>query len=607
MRWIGTAGKKIAKGFGQLGRFWQQLLCWLFNTRRRLGRRSWPDYVVFTLEGELVERTPVQPRLYALLPFFQTPVTLESLTRALRQVAGDPDVRGVLFLVKGASLSLAQAQSLAHLFDRFRRWERDFNGTYPGHRPKEIVVYLEQSSNTLYAMAVAADRVVTPPVSDWNVNGLHSEPTFLADTLALLGLQFDAVKIAPWKTAYDRFTQAEMSEADAQQLNWLLDSFYADLVDAIAQGRNLPPEEVAKLIDRAPLLAQDALYAGLIDDLVYEDELPGLLQVGADAGKGEEQKREARLLPYPKARRYLLRRPPARTQSAIGVISLSGLIVPGKSRRFPLELPLLGESTIGSTTVQQIVRAAMKNTRLAAIVLHVDSGGGSAAASDLIWRELALLARLKPLVVYMGNVAASGGYYIATPANHIVAQSATLTGSIGGIAGKPVTTGASTTIQAHRYSFQRGANAGLYTDQTTWQGAQREKIEEQIERIYQIFKERVAEGRNLAYADLDPICSGKVWTGKQALANKLIDEIGDFSVAVETACKLADLPVDGSVPLLHVAANGPHMPVSAKQLVSKEEDEHLIEVISALLRRDWAALLGADRIWLLADGLPRIR
>jgi protease IV len=606
MNGIKKIGRGLGKGLAWLGRFWQHLICWLHNRRRYLLRGRRPDYVVFTLEGELVERTPIQPRLYSLLPFFQTPITLESLTAAMRHIAQDPDVRGVLFLVKGAQLSLAQAQSLADLFARFRGWDHEFNQAKSRYQPKEVVVYLEQMANATYALAAAADRIVAPPLAHWNVTGLHSEPTFLADTLSLLGIDFDVVKIAPWKTAYDRFSHSSMSEANADQLNWLLDGLYGDLIAAIAQGRHLPEDRVRELIDNAPLRAQDALAAGLFDTIAYEDELAELLQIEAQGG---QEAREARLLPYAGSRGYLLRRPRVRAQGAVGVITLSGMIAPGKSRKFPIDLPLLGDSVIGSSTVQQIVRAALRDDRLSAVVLHIDSGGGSAAASDIMWRELTLLARHKPLVIYMGNIAASGGYYIATPAHKIIAQSATLTGSIGVISGKPITTGVYEKIQAHRYSVQRGANADLYSDQKPWEGSQRAKIEDQIEDFYRSFKERVATGRNLPFDELDPICSGKVWTGKQAQERGLVDELGDFSLAVETACRLADLTYDETTTLINVTVEKPQMPLSARDLRGDKEQilDELMAAGVALLRRDWEHWLANERIWLLADEIPRIR
>ncbi len=602
MMWLKTIGKGIGHGLGWLGRLWQRLLCAMFNLRRRLIRRRRPDYLLFTLESALTERTPQQPWFYSFLPFATSPTSLESLSAALRVMAGDPDLRGVLFLVKGASVSLAQAQSVADLFRRFRRWDHEINGTQPDFLAKEIIVYLESTTNSLYALATAADRIITPPQSDWNVIGLHSEPTFLADTLALAGIRFDVVKIAPWKTAFDRFSQSAISEANAAQVNWLLDGIYDELVGMIAHGRGLAPEAVRTLINRAPLTAEAAQEAGLIDAIGYEDQLPGLLTVHE---KGEA--REARLLSAARAHRHLLRRPRRRSSGLVGVISLTGSIMPGKSRTFPVELPILGDKTIGSSTVQQQIRAALNNVGLSAVVLHIDSGGGSAAASDLMWREISLLARKVPLVVYMGDVAASGGYYIATPARHIVAQPASYTGSIGVISGKPLTTGSYDKLQAHRYSLRRGEHADLYSDQTPWEGEARRVVEASVEENYRAFKMRVADGRNIPYDELDPICSGKVWTGKQALAHGLIDSVGDFGVAVETACRLAELPNDGSVRVVNLEAGGSELPISAQKLGLNEDRRVWVETIMAVVRRDREALLGNERIWFWADGLPRIR
>jgi protease-4 len=603
MQWLRPLGKALSNIFNFIGQGWQRLICAIFNLRRGWMRRRRPDYIVFTLDGELTERTQPQPWIYRQLPMFQPPASMDSLSEALRHIAQDPDVRGVVFLVKGLgpALTLPQAQSLTRIFERFRAWDRTENGDRPGYRAKEVVVFIEQTSNALCALGSAADRLILPPQCDWNATGLLSEPSYLADALSHLGVDFDVVKIAPWKTAFDRFSRSSMSEAETDQLNWLLDGLYADLVNAIARGRNLPEDEVKRLIDNAPQTADSALAAKLVDALGYEDELPGILSVEEIAEEtGDPYDRESRFATYRQAKRHLLRRPRQKTAGRIGVLSLTGTIMPGKSRRFPIELPLLGDSTIGSTTVQQEVRAALKDDSLDAVVLHVDSGGGSAAASDLMWRELSLLASKKPLVVYMGNVAASGGYYIATPAQRIVAQSATMTGSIGVIIAKLVTGDAYEKARVTRYSINRGDNADLLSDQTHWRESQRNLIEVQIGYSYQTFKKRVADGRNLPFDELDAICSGKVWTGAQALENGLIDEIGDFRAAVDAAAQLADLPKDGHIDVVDIQANRPLLPVTQRQLQDAQELARLV------LRRDWKALFGSERVWFMADGLPKI-
>lgn len=595
--------ESIGRAFGSFARgvdmAWQRTACAVANLRRRLLRNRLPDYVVLTLDGPLSERAPDVPWWYTWLPLYEEALSLEELAKSLRRIAGDPDVKGVVFLLHEPSFSLTQAQSLAQLFARFREW--DAQHTAPDASPKQIAVYLQQASIPAYVAACAADRIVLAPLATWDVVGLRAAPLFLKETLAHLGIEFDVVRVAPWKTAADQVSQAEMSEAHREQLAWLLDSLYDDIVSAIAQGRGLNPAQVKALIDAAPLTADHARDGGLVDDLAYEDELPQLL------GEAEEP---ARLKLFDRVERLLLRRPQAHPALQIGVLSLEGAIMPGESRSSPIPLPIFGDTLMGSETVAQMARAARKNPSLAAVVVHVDSGGGSALASDAIWRELKLLDEEKPVIVYMGNVAASGGYYIAAPGRKIVAQNATLTGSIGVITAKAITRGALEKLHARRASVQRGANADIYADDAAWNDAQRQLMDDQIQYIYRRFKTVVAHGRKLDYDDLDEICSGKVWTGKQALGNGLVDAVGDFQVALDFACVAAGLPTDGSVYTTAISAPRRHLlaePLEAAQgALGVTQRGTLRQIIAAVATGEWEALFGHEHCWLIADGLPRI-
>lgn len=594
----------IGRGLGRLFRgvalLWQVCVCGLANLVRRLSRKSWADYALFELSGQLLERRPERHRFLSRLSTGKPGLTVEDLHDALRQVAGDPDVKGALILVKGAQLSLAQAQTLADLFDRFRAWNREL---YPGGDAKEVVVYLESCGNAEYVMAAAADRVYVSPLTDWAVLGLRAEPVFLAETLRRIGVEADVVRVAPWKTAADSFAHSEMSDAHREQLERLLGSWYGDMVAAISGGRNLGEEEVRAAIDRAPLTADDAAAMGLVDGSVYEDQLADELGGGKD---------EARIAPFDRASRLLYRRPLMRHRKRIGVISLSGMITSGKSRRLPSGVPIVGGSTAGSATIQQLARAAMEDERMAGVLLHVDSRGGSALASDLIWRELTLLNRKKPVVAYMGDVAASGGYYVALPARKIVCQAATLTGSIGVIMAKLITKGTEGKIGANRVPVQRGRNAGIYAGDGPWREAQREKIEEQLGHTYQNFKRLVAAARQLEPDSVEELCGGRVWTGRQALQHGLVDEIGDFSAAIDGLCEIAGLPTDGTVPVVQVKTdmNRPRPPIaegSLDLLTGGGGLGELTEMVLALLQGDVTSVLGRERVWLLADGLPKRR
>ena len=232
------------------------------------------------------------------------------------------------------------------------------------------------------------------------------------------------------------------------------------------------------------------------------------------------------------------------SRQAIGVISLEGVIVPGPSYRppFPIPLPLpLPPVQAGSETLVQQLRAAAQNKKIAAVVLHVDSPGGSALASDLIWRETTRLNRIKPLVIFMSNQAASGGYYVSAAANAIVAQPTTLTGSIGIWGGKIVTRGLYEKLRARREVVSRGKAAGLYADTAPFSDEERDKIRADIGEGYSRFKARVAEGRGMTGEEVEAIARGRVWTGKQARGCGLVDELGDLKSAVDKARELAGL------------------------------------------------------------------
>jgi protease-4 len=348
------------------------------------------------------------------------------------------------------------------------------------------------------------------------------------------------------------------------------------------------------------LTAEQALSAGLIDHILYEDQLPELLKAGTEPAK---------LKPYAQIRSLLYHRPRPSTDGRIGIISVSGTMIVGKSRAFPLPLPIVGDEVMGSETVTQIIRSARKNPQLNAVVLHIDSGGGSALASDIIWRELKLLNQEKPLIIYMGNVAASGGYYIATPGRKIIIQSASITGSIGVVIAKSVTKDLRAKIGANREIVRRGDNAGLYTDDEHWTPAQRQKVEEQLFSVYDTFKQRVAEGRNLPFEGIDDIANGRVWTGKQALAHGLVDELGDFERALLAACREANLPIDGSVRTQHITVPNNRLlaePVKSVQAAWQQVNGQGFSAWAmALVQGEWLHMLAHDPVWFIAPDLPR--
>jgi protease IV len=507
----------------------------LSNRLRLLNRRGL-DYVLLRVTGNYPERRRERPRRFplSLLPWPPPPPTVGGLTQQLERIAADPRVCGVVLLVCNLSAELATLTSLRQAIARFRE------------TGKRAVAYLQDLSLGSYYLASACDEIIAPEAAEFLVTGLRTEVHFLKDTLALVGIEADLEAIAEYKTAPDTFRRSDMTAPHREMLEALLESLYGHLLAAIAAGRNLAPARLQELLDSVPLSAEAAREAGLLDAVCYEDQLPAHL-AGNQA--------PAAILPWDRARRRLVHPLRWHSRRAIGVISLEGTIVPGTSRRPPLPIPLplpFPAVQAGCDTLVHQLRAAARNKRLAAVVLHVDSPGGSALASDLIGREVARLRQVKPVVVSMGNRAASGGYYVSAPASAVFAQPTTLTGSIGIWGGKFVTRGLYARLRAGREVVSRGRAAGLYADTAPFDDEERDRIRRQLGEGYARFKTRVAEGRGKSEDEVEAVARGRVWSGEQALEQGLVDELGDLQAAAARARELAGISPKRQAPLVDV-------------------------------------------------------
>ena len=480
-----------------------------------------PHFVELELEGRFPERTVPLSLLQRAARAVRHGMSIEELSRRMDAIGDDPRIDGALLRFSELHLTTAKAQTLAGLVSRLRA------------RGKRVVAWLDHIDAHAYTVAAAADEILAPEGADFDVRGLAIEVSFLKDLLARMGLSFDVEAIGEYKTAADSLARNRMSDAHREMLDAILDSLYADLVTAIAEGRGIAPEAARHAIDEAPIPAQRAVEAELIDAVVFEDEIPRRLARGSDE--------PARVQPWDRAASRLRHPYRWRDHRAIGVISLKGTIVTGRSRTLPVSVPLLGLQS-GSSTLAQCLRAAEKDDQIAAVVLYVDSPGGSALASDLIWREVQRLRRKKPVVAYMGSVAASGGYYVAAAASAIVAQPGTLTGSIGVITGKGVMGGLYDKLGVRRERLVRGRMATLYSSDRAFDDAERARVKEAISVAYERFKSRVAEGRALTLDEVERLARGRVYSGRQALELRLVDSLGDLRSAVDKARELAGLP-----------------------------------------------------------------
>ncbi len=487
-----------------------------------------PMYVLLELGGPYPEHRSRAPW------WLRQPPTLDDVRRQLQIIGGNRQVAGVIITIRDLGAGLASIQSLRAALAAYR--------TSGG----KVIAYLPQASTRLYYLASVADAVVMPESGTLDLIGMALEVTFMGEALERLGIAGQFEQIAEYKSAAEPFTRRAMTAPMREALNAILDSIFDDLVGEIAAARRLDPGLVRTLVDRAPLSARDAREAGLVDALLFEDELARYL-AGARG-------RLPAILPWRLARRRL--RQPFRWRMsgrAVAVISVRGVIHLGESRaRLPLPVPLLGGETTGHATIARAVQAVERNPLFGAIILSVDSPGGSAIASDLIWREIARAGRTKPVVAFFGNVAGSGGYYVAAGARRIISQPATLTGSIGVLGGKFDVHALAARAGVHREILSRGEAVTITSPFTPFSAEERRRLRAQMEEVYDRFVGRVAEGRGLSREEVLAVAKGRVWTGRQAQRHRLVDALGDFVTAVDTAKELMGVPAARVVPVIQI-------------------------------------------------------
>lgn len=538
------------------------------NARARLFGRP-PEYVWIEASGSLPEfETPVGflRRRFAPGP---SPPTLERLRGQLDHIFADSRPRGVILRIKNLDAGWAALEELRREILGFRT------------RGARVVAYLADSVDIRsYYLACAADEILATPLATLNVVGLRARVDFLKDAMDKLGLEAEVVAVSPYKSAGERFVRNDFSRESREQVERLLDRRYEEVVAGVSEGRDLSPEEVSARIDLAPYGAQEARSKGLIDGVGYEDELPERL--------GQDDRR-AGLAEWGRARRSLRMPYKKRPRKRVALVTLSGTIVRGRSRKLPVPFPFIGGEQAGSESVVAALRVAEKNRRIAAVLLHVDSPGGDALASDLIWREIERLRDKKPVVVLMGNAAASGGYYVSAPASHVVARRSTVTGSIGVLIIRPVARGLYEKLGINPVSIERGARAGLLDPTRRPDEEELRVIEGQIQHIYNEFKDRVASGREMDLGELERIAGGRVWTGTEALEIGLVDETGGFREALRKARELGGIELDAPEVLTKV-----NPPRSGRPSPG--------EPVSEAIGETWRALseLGAGGIWALA-------
>ncbi|MFQ3633971.1 signal peptide peptidase SppA [Roseiflexus sp.] len=512
---------------------------WIINLTRQI-RNLWRRflrrrvaYVRISVDGSLPEFAPPLPWWSQRFFGAQAPLSLNEVRRRFEWLASDPHVRGVVLDIGTITCGWATIQALSQEIQRFRE-----------HR-KLVIARVANPDTKSYVAACAADLIVAPPAGLLTVTGVYTEVRFLKDALAKVDVSVEVTAVSPYKTAGDALARSEMSPENREQLERLIDQRYATIVETIAHARRKSVDEVQSLIDAAPWSARRAQDLGLIDAVLHEDELPAFLA----SHTGVPSTSRPDIAEWSQARRALRLPMLRRYRRLVGIVTVEGTIAPGPSRKTPLPLPLIGGAIAGSDTIIQTLRQAERNPRIAAVILYINSPGGSAFDSDLIWREVRRLDRQKPVVAVMGDVAASGGYYVASGARAILAQRGTLTGSIGVLIVRPIIDGLMKRVGVNTVAIGRGANCAFFSsDAPTDQ--ERAAIHALIDDSYTTFKQRVGEGRTIDRDTLEPLAGGRIWTGSEAREHRLIDDLGGVPEALLKAQELANLPRDRAAPLV---------------------------------------------------------
>jgi protease-4 len=507
--------------------------------RTLLQRRD--NFIELRLSGQIVEENTRAGI------FGKRKSTVMDLLSEIGRAKEDESIKGIILRIDPLDLGLAKTQEI-------RKAILDFKES-----GKSVIAYMEFGGNKEYYIATAADKIAMMPTGYLMFSGLEAEVTFIKGTLDKLGIIADLEHIGEYKTASDLLTRDKMSEAHREVVNSLLDDMYDQITRDIALQRGWTQEEVKSKIDQGPFTASEAYKANLVDTLIFYDQIDDLVKQmkGKKPHRLKDERYAART--YYK---YSWAIPPK-----IAVIFATGSIFEGESgRNF-----LLGD-IMGSETIANAIKTAREDKTVKAIVFRVDSRGGSGMASDMILREIIRTKGKKPFIVSMSDVAGSGGYFISCAADTIISLPGTYTGSIGVISGKFSLEGLYKKIGFDVETVKRGKHADFYTTTREFSDEEREIVKRQIKEFYDEFVKKVGEGRKMSYEQVDSIGRGRVWTGRQAKENGLVDELGGMNLALAIAKEKAGIPQEAEVEILTLPKGKGWLKVSFENMFSLSPD-----------------------------------
>jgi protease-4 len=459
-------------------------------------------------------------------------VTLRSILDRLRKAQNDGDVKAVLLTLGAESqISFSQAQEVRDALAAIVK------------SGKPCFVYADGYDTAAYTLASGANHICMLEGGEIEIPGVGLEVTFLKGLFDKLGVKADYVQIGEYKGADEEYTRTEASEELRGELNKLTDSLYSQIVDGISSRRNLSKDKVRALIDQTIIVGKEAKEAGLVDELMDEDDLRPFLkkQLGNDVDLLNDYGKPAREnvdLSNPFAiLSMLMRRPQAAgDKPAVAIIYAAGVITDGDG-----ESGMFQEDSVGSEAMRAAFRKASRDENVKAVVVRIDSPGGSALASEVMWQAARHCAQKKPVIVSVGSMAASGGYYLASAGDRIFADSSAIVGSIGVVGGKFVLKDLYDKLGLHSETFSKGQNVGLFSSSEPWTDKQREMVTGWMRQTYDQFTRRVMSMREGKIKDIDKVARGRIFLAKQAKSLGLVDEIGGLQDAVSYAAEKGGL------------------------------------------------------------------
>lgn len=528
--------------------------------------------LVVRIEGDVPDEPP-QSGLGSI--FGGNALSVTDITEGLDRARTDPHIAALELHVGETGMSMGKIQEI-------RESIRAFN-----HARKLSVAYLEFATNRSYYLASACQTIEMLPKSEFHLHGMMASTTFYRGTFDKLGIVPDFLHIGDYKNATNVYTEKKFTPAHREATKDLVDDWYRQFVRDIAVSRNMKPEDVEKAIAAGPYTSDDAPATGLVDRVAYGEEMRGFVEQ-----RNHGYNRRISLRSY-------LDRTDTFTANKIAVIYAVGEIGPGRSTSSPL-----GGDVMGSETMAQQFRIAREDDFVKAVVVRVDSPGGVAYSSEVMRHELELTKAVKPVVVSMSDVAASGGYWLSMSANRIIAEPGTITGSIGVLMGKFNLQGFYDKLGLSSDFVATTPNSTLEYSLQSFTPEQRELQLKNMQETYQDFIEGVAAGRHMKVEAVDKIAQGRVWTGERAQKLGLVDELGGLHTAILRAREMAKIPANEKASLLILPERRPFL----ERLFDLEEEDSAFASAASL--QAWLGrlkTLGDDSVWTVLPGVPEIQ